>query len=84
MASVFILPDTDIDYSLSDGRVRSLHLRGVHLFDESTGFAVDGWREALAAFVVEQGLNIDPGEGRYNGRHAFVNKLIEDGLAEAG
>ena len=78
MASVFVMtdPPTDIDYSIADGRVRSFELRGVVLYDEDSGIAAPGWRDALAGFVREQGLNVPDRRGL----HAFVYRLIEDGL----
>ena len=81
MASVFVLtePPTDIDYSVVDGRVRSFKLRGEKLFDEDDDIAVDGWKDRLVEFVKEQGLDKNYGRGL----HAFVYRLIEDGLIEA-
>lgn len=79
MANVFIFtePYSDIDYSLVDGRVRSLVIRGETLYDEQTGIATDDWRDKLVSFVLEMGLHIDnDGHGLY----AFVRRMQDDGL----
>ena len=78
MASIVIrtYPVTDIDYSLDDGRIRSLELYGECLYDEYTGTDTEGWKAKLIDFVREQELDIDK-DGL--GLHAFVYKLIEGG-----
>lgn len=82
MASVFGFtdPSSNVEYSITTGNVREFELRGVVLFDEAKGIAADGWRDALARFVVEFHLNNE----RYqrHGLHAFVYKLIDDGMVE--
>ena len=79
MASVFVSTDplSEVDYSLADGRVREFTLRGQLLYSEYEKVDVEGWKGQLVAFVEEVGLST-PYEGR--GLHAFVYKLIDDGL----
>ena len=61
MASV-IIGDSEIDYSLVDGRVRSFTLNGRVLYDES-GINEPDWRESLYTFVRQHGLDEDDGHG---------------------
>ena len=79
MASVTILtnPESDIDYSLKDGRIRSFVCYGEKLFDDESGICVDGWRDKLTQFVVEYGLDKDE---RGIGLHSFVYRMYGDGL----
>ena len=78
MASLVILsnPVSDIEYSILDGRVKSFELKGVKMFDEVDGTAIDGWKQRLAELVIAQGLDVDR-DGI--GLHAFVYRLQEDG-----
>ena len=80
MASVTIVTYSDlyteVDYSIVDGRVTSFTLHGDLLYDEMESVAIDGWKEALVAFVQDHGLDRDDGRGL----HAFVYRMIEDGL----
>jgi len=80
MAGVYVLtnPPTDIDYSITDNRVRSFKLRGVVLYDEDKKIAVDEWKNELVKFVKEQKLNVNDGRGL----HSFVHGLIKEGLLE--
>ena len=68
---------SEIDYSLNDGRVLSVKIRGEKLYDESDGTAVEGWQTSLITFVKEYALDIDLNG---HGLHAFVNQMIADGL----
>lgn len=78
MATVWFCtePPCEIDYSAMDGQMRAFVLRGETLFDEKAGVAVPGWEEALASFVVDNGLNVP--RDRF-GLHAFVHWLIDEG-----
>lgn len=77
MASVFIGKDTEIDYSLVDGRVRQFTLRGVVLFDEADGTAVDGWQAELVAVVQRSGFDRPAPNG---GDRAFVVWMTQNGM----
>lgn len=79
MASVYVQtdPPSEIEYAMNSGTVRMFSLRGEKLFDVLDGTAVDGWKDRLAAFVMDQGLDVDK-DG--HGLHSFVYKLEEDGL----
>jgi hypothetical protein len=72
MATVIIATDpvSSIDYSVVNGRVREFVLRGKILKDENQYIEIDGWKEQLADFIIEQQLHIDK-DG--HGLHAFVN-----------
>ena len=78
MASILIAssPPSSIDYSIVDGRVREFIHRGMLIYDERTGVALAGWREALVELTVQQGLNVESAEGL----HAFVKRMAADGL----
>jgi hypothetical protein len=79
MASVYILtePPSNIDYSLKDGRIQSFELRGMLLYDENEHIQIDNWKDELIKFVKDQELDINK-DGR--GLHAFVYRMIDDGL----
>jgi len=76
MASLSIgtTPYSDIDYSLVDGRIRALVIRGEKLYDEQTGLEAEGWRDKLVEFVKEQQLH------RGAMVRAFVHRMRADGL----
>ena len=82
MASVLIFSPnhdivSDIDYSITDGRVREFSFNGDVWFSEDGGIAKPGWKYVLAGIVFVQSLHIDK-KGR--GLRAFVIKMMEDGL----
>jgi len=83
MASIYVCtkPCSTIDYSIIDGRVRMLIIRGELLFDEDSCVSVEGWRKRLADFVVEVGL--DARKEGY-GLPAFIYRMIDDGLLNGG
>ena len=78
MAAIYVLSSlpSEVDYSAQSGEVRKFTLRGVDIYDKSAGVAEAGWREKLAEFVVDYGMDVDSGMGLC----AFVYPLIEDGL----
>lgn len=76
----YTTPSSNVEYGIQTGNVREFELRGVVFFDEEKGIAVDGWRDELAKFVKEFGLNSY--KKQRLGLHAFVYKLIDDGLIE--
>lgn len=80
MASV-IVGDSEVDYSVQDGRVRSFELDGVKLYDEDDGTVIAGWRDKLIDFVTDCQLDVDR-DG--HGLHAFVYRMQEDGLLSGG
>lgn len=47
MATIFIGYDTEVDYSLLDGRVRAFKLRGDVQYDEDSGVSIHGWEWRL-------------------------------------
>lgn len=73
MASVFFANETQVDYSIVDGRVMGFRLDGQWLFDEDHGIDEPGWRERLRGLVVGVGLDVDRGHGL----HAFVKPLFD-------
>jgi len=82
MASIFIasFPRVenqyhDIDYSTLDGRVREFVWNGKLIYQENA-IAEPGWQAKLVDVVLVNHLHINNGRGL----HAFVYKMIEDGL----
>jgi len=78
MASLYIpsTPATNIEYSIMDGRVMQFTLLGKVLYDEDESNQDSKWKEKLVELVKDMGLDTDRGIGR----HAFVNRMEEDGL----
>ena len=65
----------DIDYSCTDGRVREFVWNGKLIYEENA-IAEPGWQAKLVDVVMQNNLHIDNGRGL----HAFVYKMIDDGL----
>jgi len=69
-------PQTNIEYSILDGRIRSFEFKGRLLYDKASGMAVDGWKDSLVSFVKNTKLNVNRGIGL----NAFVYNLIDEGF----
>lgn len=72
MASLFVGTNSNIDYSLIDGRIRSLVLNGEILYDEQDGTNTPFWISRLMDFIRDHELDVS--------EYAFVHWLQEKGL----
>lgn len=79
MASLLLSakPLTFIDYTVTDGRVRSFTLRGSLLYDEDAGIVKPGWHRQLVRLVLRHRLDRPDSRGAY---YAFIITLQMAGL----
>lgn len=79
MATLFVGPEPEsiIDYSLVDGRVREFVHNGERIYDEDEKLDIPGWKDVLVKIVLANKLNVPRDD---LGVHAFVARMIDDGL----
>ena len=62
-----------VRYTIGDGSITWFELNDVMLYDRRDGTETDGWRDRLIETVKRLGLD------REESRHAFVNRLADEG-----
>lgn len=80
MASVFACDeDSNIEYSIVDGRVRQARIQGQDIYDEDTDWTAEDWKAKVAEFVKRQkGHKFIPGRPLTYPKR-FVHRLEEEG-----
>ena len=64
---------SDIDYSLVDGRIRQVEIKGIMIYDEDKGIAEYNWEAEVWLIVKRNGFDID----REHGLSAFIYPLMK-------